>query len=74
MSQRHLITQGSVLDAGTEIQGGVCQLQGIDFPIIILNEELGALPRACWYQYIEQSPDSGEHIRVACGFPDLIRY
>ena len=39
----------------------------------ILNEELGPWPRACWYLYTEQCPESGEHLSVTCCFLDLIR-
>ena len=31
-------------------------------------------PRACWYQYTDRCPGSGEHLSIACCFLDLIRY
>ena len=34
----------------------------------------GPWPRNCWYQYTEQCPDAGEHLRIACCFLGLIRY
>ena len=31
-------------------------------------------PRACWYQYTDRCPNSGEHLSITCCFLDLIRY